>query len=318
MASPGLLVGVSDAGEDCLINAHLDLLPDALSSGNVLFGATALADGGGRIRVWSSPTKTTGTLVCDSGTTGWQKDWPLSSFFLMGNVPENFYIEGVTGSEMYAPITLTLRYDAPDGTIVASDQIKATVARAFAGQQLSGWIIPSGHIGGVATAIENSLRYATDSNGDMSKTEAIAAASGRSVWYSLTHGAVDNNGVFKALDLDGGVYLFPVDLPADLDYSLVFVNGCCSAQYGSGSNAEAFKAAFNADAYIGWKTSVSGTLAANFALEFFSQLDGTRTINEAINATLATYEPSSSVYSTIANSIRVIGDATLVVDLSTP
>jgi hypothetical protein len=197
--------------------------------------------------------------------------------------------------------------------VTSTSNIKAVdvEAQAFAGRRLFGW--SDDHISGIAATLAE-LSYETEEDQSVSEASAIAAVPDRLVWYTLSHGLVDSNDVFKALDY--GDEFFPGDVPTGVDYSLVFLNGCCSAQLGSGSNAEPFKDAFSADAYIGWKTTIHGSIAAGFASEFFAHLDGNKTISQAISDALATYTPGGFSHNQIVSSIRVIGDSDLIVDLS--
>ena len=169
------------------------------------------------------------------------------------------------------------------------------------------------HIDGIADTIQNSLNYQTAKDQSVSKADAISKIPPRRIWYTFSHGLVDDDNIFKAVDY--GDPFFPSDVPA-AHYKLVFLNGCCSAQIGSGSNSDAFKTAFNANTYIGWKNEMAGALAAGFAEEFFSKLDGSMTISQAINAAIGTYNSGSYAYNQLVNSIRVIGDGSLVVDMS--
>jgi hypothetical protein len=57
-------------------------------------------------------------------------------------------------------------------------------------------------------------------------------------------------------------------------------------------------------------------LAEGFASEFFRQLDGSRTVTQAIQATIGSYTPGSIAYTEVVNNIRIIGDGDLIVDLS--
>jgi hypothetical protein len=207
---------------------------------------------------------------------------------------------------------LILRYENPTGTFIYDDKLKLTAAKAFAGRRMFGW--GNAHIDGIAASIQDSLSYETTKNQSVSKVDAIKDVPARLIWYTFSHGMVDSSGAFKAVNY--GTPFFPSDVPAEADYLLVFLNGCCSAQIGAESNADAFKTAFNANAYVGWKTDIMGGLAASFAAEFFRQLNGSKTITQAINATIATYTPGSFAHNEVVNKIRVIGDVNLVIDLS--
>jgi hypothetical protein len=199
-----------------------------------------------------------------------------------------------------------------EGLVSASNFKSVDVeALAFAGRRLFGW--SDSHIEGIAAALE-SMSYQTETDQSVSEANAIAAAPDRLVWYTLSHGLVDSNNFFKALDY--GDEFFPADVPLGVDYRLVFLNGCCSAQLGSGSNAEPFKNAFDADVYIGWKNTISSSIAAGFASEFFAHLDGNKTISQAISDALSTYTPGGFSYNEIVSNIRVIGNPDLIVDLS--
>ncbi len=299
------------SGENDLVKIHLALEPSTVNSGDVILGAPTT--GNGNIKVWKNPAKGSGNLILDSASpTDWKKTWTLSSFFTLGNVPSDLYVEGFDSSSAYGDVSLILRYENPAGTFICDDKLKLTVAKAFAGRRMFGW--GDEDVDGIAASIQDSLSYETVKNQSVSKTDAINNVPARFIWYTFSHGMVAASGVFKAVDY--GDPFFPSDVPAGADYILVFLNGCCSAQIGSGSNADAFKTAFNANAYVGWKTEILGPLAAGFASEFFSQLNGTKTITQAINAALGTYTPGGYAYTAIANNIRVIGDENLVVDLS--
>jgi hypothetical protein len=326
--SPGLLVGMnldddnsnstadkddaSVSGENDLVRIHLDLLPPGVDSGVVILGAPAGATAGG-IKVWRSSTKGAGNLILDSTSlTGWKKEWPLSSEFTFGNIPADLYVEGIKSSRAYADVSLVLRYENPRRTLICSDKIAISVAKAFAGRRMTGW--GDAHVDGIASSIQESLSYETEKTQRVSKADAINSVPARFIWYTFSHGLVDAAGDFKAVDY--GDPFSPSDVPAGGDYLLVFLNGCCSAQISAGSNANAFMTAFGADTYIGWKTTIMGGLAAVFAEEFFSQLDGSKTVTQAINATIGTYTPGSYAHTVVVNNIRVIGNGNLVVDLS--
>jgi hypothetical protein len=329
--SPGLIVGMNldddngnstidknedggasgISGENDLVKIHLALEPSTVNCGDVILGAPTT--GNGNIKVWKNPTKGSGNLILDSASpTDWKKTWTLSSSFTLGNVPSDLYVEGVDSSSAYGDVSLILRYENSPGTFICDDKLKLTVAKACAGRRMFGW--GDAHVDGIAASIQDSLSYETAKDQSVSKASAINNVPARFIWYTFSHGMVDASGVFKAVDY--GDPFFPSDVPTGADYLLVFLNGCCSAQIGSGSNADAFKTAFNANAYVGWKTEIMGGLAAGFASEFFNQLNGSKTITQAINAALATYTPGGYAYTEIANNIRVIGDANLVVDLS--
>ena len=124
-----------------------------------------------------------------------------------------------------------------------------------------------------------------------------------SIFYILTHGVADDpratNGQygfmgFKAWNNDlfwdnYDVVVQPPTISANLgsnEYTLVFINGCASADNSSGG-ATAFADAFKTKNYVGWKDPVTLTSAAPAAEQFFAQLDHGTTVRDAVRGVQA-------------------------------
>ncbi|MCX5677296.1 MAG: hypothetical protein NTX87_20110 [Planctomycetota bacterium] len=107
--------------------------------------------------------------------------------------------------------------------------------------------------------------------------------------------------------------LYAADLPGELYYRLVFVNGCKSAT-GAGW---AFANKFGAKAYVGWGEAwaPSSPAAVIFANAFFSALKGHKTVQEAVNAGIKAFDGDPE-QPFVASSITILRGANTVVDLS--
>ena len=187
----------------------------------------------------------------------------------------------------------------------------AKEAKAYAAN--TWWFSWLGHAAEMKGLIDN-LGYTTLEEEPPTKASAIAAAPGRFVWYSLSHGGTDKNDRFVCLcfgrwDND---LLYPKDLPADLHYTLVFLNGCTSASGDGG----AFANAFGAEAYVGWLHSIDNPVAKGFAVYFMEALKGHKTVGQAVTAAVNKFPVGSLAYQQVVFSIKILRGANVVVDLS--
>lgn len=146
--------------------------------------------------------------------------------------------------------------------------------------------------------LHNRLGYTVNSDKRLTKQDVLDALPKYSVWYSLTHGLVDDADVFKTIRVcqsekwnwkaeEIGPDFISNNINGN-EYKLVFLNGCLTADEKAGSSADQFKAAFNAKAYVGWTVSVGGN-AASGAEKFFINLDDGQTIEQAYIAVKDTH-----------------------------
>ncbi len=107
------------------------------------------------------------------------------------------------------------------------------------------------------------------------------------VWYSISH-AVTNATGFVGVDLrqtlGANHTLVPAELPAGLNYSLVFLNGCGSVMDGNGVST-GFAQRFGAGcAVVGWETpTVLLPVAESVAVTFFDALTSGRSVQGAVD-----------------------------------
>lgn len=124
---------------------------------------------------------------------------------------------------------------------------------------------------------------------EITKKKLLLELPKRAVWYISSHGATDDDGRFAAILVhkegvqgeeppfpQGYELLYPQDLTSSAknDYSkFVFLNTCLSADVRSAAPGE-YMAAFNAKAYLGWKTLMDDPDMSNYAEAYFKELDG--------------------------------------------
>lgn len=196
-----------------------------------------------------------------------------------------------------------------DGEVKSQDEMTEMARKAYAANAC--WIKWWGHANEMRGLINN-LGYITLAEEPPSKASAVAAAPGRVVWYSLSHGGVDGSGKYALwFGLWDGDPLNAEDLPADLHYTLVFANACKSASEGS-----AFVGAFGADAYVGWRGSFDNWVGVAFAKSFFGALKGRQTVQQAVTAGIDSFEYGGYAYRQVVFNIKILRGANVVVDLS--
>ena len=231
----------------------------------------------------------------------------MSPSFTFADLPSDLYVESVSNSGAYGDISLVLRYQNP----VWADKVKVTVAKAFVAMYHPDY--DSEDVIEPIVPMMAALGHGSDVATSVSKPDVIALAPGGLIWYTFSHGLTNNAGVFTALGFEDGPF-FPTDVPAGLDYRLVFLNACVSAQEGSPA-VQAFIQRFKADVYLGWKGMMNPVHALDFADRFFSRLDGERTVRQAIDDTIDSYLPGDPRRISIEMNIRLCGDENVVVDL---
>jgi hypothetical protein len=171
------------------------------------------------------------------------------------------------------------------------------------------WGSQWGHASEIKALIDD-LGYDTLKEEPPTKASAIAAAPPRVVWYSLSDGR-EESGRFVALcfGYTGWDPLYAADLPGDLHYVLVFANACKSAT----GDGLAFANKFGAAAYLGWIDTVGNSAAVDFSKKFFANLKGRRTVGQAVNMTIESYQQGSLGRSE-AEKIRVLRGGNVVVE----
>jgi hypothetical protein len=146
---------------------------------------------------------------------------------------------------------------------------------------------------------------------------------GKQIWYSLCHGLFPRGGLpvpgnrFIGLSFLDNVQSDPTKLlagaikasdltPLELDYRLVIVDGCASAQTSDSSETEAtasdaiygasqqFAQSFGPNvAYLGWGYKVMAVEAQTWSGKFLSMLKTSQTVGDAFTA-FRKYNPSDS------------------------
>jgi len=186
----------------------------------------------------------------------------------------------------------------------------AKEAKAYAANDW--WIVWLGHAADMQGLIDD-LGYITLKEEPPLKASSIAAAPGRLVWYSLSDGGVDETGKFVCLCFGwtGNDLLYPANLPADLHYTLVFLNACKSAS----GDGIAFANKFGTDAYVGWEETIANTVAVNFAKTFMGALKGRKTVQQAVQAGIDSFD-GSPFHQIVADNIKILRGPNVIVDLS--
>ena len=165
----------------------------------------------------------------------------------------------------------------------------------------------------VDKCFKGALGYTTHADNSLNQIEATGNLEFGVVWYSLTHGLANLNNLVAGEPEFLGIGLInvnPADKEADIlrpaevtiptargtiDYDLVFVNGCESAQSTTGSASpyaattvvSGFITGFNTKCYIGWLHSVKMPIAAQFARILCGRLDGMTPVQTAFDRTVA-------------------------------
>ena len=202
------------------------------------------------------------------------------------------------------------------GNPIGRDVITAPAKKAFAGQAYH--TTEPEHIDDVASSI-GTLGYQVDKSQDLLKADAHNLIRDRLVWYSLSHGVIHKKThLFFGVDYShedppsvASVFT-PSDVPVPQHYTLVFLNGCNSAQPESYTPGH-FRTNFGATVYLGWTIDINVATAEVFAGRFFSNLKGRRTVAQAITLTIESFTAHPGLYSGW-NSIRVLGDDNTVVE----
>lgn len=190
-------------------------------------------------------------------------------------------------------ITLCSRSGEDELEVELKDDIKPrkdTSKAAFVASWLPDFNI---NIFNVADILDNDLGYTVSTPDEsLTKQESLKAVPKHSLWCSFTHGVVaGEDRIFKAFSVGRSkgssekVFVYPDDIAScigDNEYKLVFLNGCRTADDRQGSNAKAFKQAFKAEVYMGWKRSLEPDIQVDFAEDFFKASIGGVSIRKAI------------------------------------
>jgi len=142
--------------------------------------------------------------------------------------------------------------------------------------------------------LDRDLGYTVTVDWKLTKNDVFRDLPNYSVWYSLTHGIVNN--------FDENIFLFirvgtddrpsydlsPQDIREHIEnnsYELVFLNACFSVDEKFGSATGAFQRAFKTKVYIGWTIAMRPIFAVPRAHKFFRKLDNKTPVDTAFEAT---------------------------------
>jgi hypothetical protein len=193
--------------------------------------------------------------------------------------------------------------------------------------------------GRIATPLEK-MQYAVYADYHASATNVLAKhVKGKQVWYSLSHGGLEYgrpDSQFMGLVFLNDESIMSGDLtPLNLDYRLVMVDGCCSAQTTSDNldgayacdtlaqTVEEFANSFGSKvAYTGWAWAMNAGRAQNLTgqfvqfLKFDKIISRARTVREArLRLIDATYDPDRGIAQE-AKLMKVYGSLDNVIDMS--
>jgi hypothetical protein len=254
----------------------------------------------------------------------------------------------VTGKLLVVPSGVSVTYtnitviqDDPT-SIVASrvdiplSQTSNTLVRsAFVGRgnDTSGWLVwvPPQHastandINNVAQILSTNLNYTIwggTPNYSVDLAHLTGALPSNSVFYIFAHGVAQKRGepfqgfnVWRSdslANLWASTNVTPSMVSAAIgsnSYTLVFINGCLSAD-GSATSSN-MAAAFNAKAYVGWSDEVLPSDALDAAVKFFNALATTN-----VAGAVAAAQPNPDMEGKAQ--LTIIGDGTVRIDLTNP
>jgi len=160
---------------------------------------------------------------------------------------------------------------------------------------------------------------------------------GKQIWYSMSHGGTDGGKPwhpFVGLKFkDGGAIRISELSPLKLNYKLVVVDGCCSAQTNLKSewdarnvntllpHAQSFANAFGPEvAYMGWSWTMEPNSSQSWSTTFVNNLkfDPTikkgRTVNEAYQKFLNDHAPGSSNPAPAAHNMKIHGATGTIIE----
>lgn len=260
----------------------------------VMFGANMsfIYNGAGRLgggnSIWFSSGQTT-IMITGEHTSSFDGDILCSMTVSGGGIGD--------GTITVTPITTT------------ATTTTTTIPRAFVGRD---YAFVGGHIDAAETSVK-ALGYEVLKDQSVTKSDAIAAAPGRSVWYTFSDGGLDVGGHLVAIIYDDPVV--PGDLPAGLDYTLVFMNGCQTADSGS-TVPTGFADKFSTDAYLGWDIGIIETTAQTFGEYFLEELNGSKTVSQARTAARDRFILYSVGWNLVNDHLVILRGDSVTVDLS--
>jgi hypothetical protein len=230
---------------------------------------------------------------------------------------------------------ITVIHDDPTSIVASrvdiplSQTTNTLVRQAFVGRGDDIWyglhISNGGHFDIIEQLLRANLHYTVRRNLTVTLATVVSELPSNSVWYCFAHGATLHGSAdepflgfnvwqsesWRSWSAAGITPAIVANAIGTNSYTMVFINGCLSADPSEGSNAGAMASAFRAKAYVGWTKEVRDGVALRAAETFFNALVTTN-VEGAIS--IAQPYPGDDTMP----QLRVIGDGSVRIDLTNP